>query len=122
MFHVKIKLGKSNIHGIGLFANQNISKGQLVYSINKKLDLIVSKNDFSELSKDEQSTIKHYGYFNKKDDLWHLAFDDMKFCNHSLDGNIFLDEDYILAKKYILNGEELTQDYSEFEDLREDLR
>ncbi len=122
MFHVKIELKKSKIHGIGLFAGQDISKGQKIYTGNENLDLFLSEEECSKLALDEQNTIKHYGYFDKAKSKWHLSFDDIRFCNHSSDGNITLKEKSLVAKRDIAKGEELTQDYREFEQLREKLR
>jgi uncharacterized protein len=118
MFHVKIKLSPSKIHGIGLFAEENIPKGKIVYSINKDLDLFLSNNEFQRLSEDEKRTIKHYGYFDKQLKKWHLCFDDIRFCNHDANGNIGLKNDKLVAKTSIKEGEELTQNYCEFENLR----
>ncbi|OGJ16321.1 hypothetical protein A3K73_01900 [Candidatus Pacearchaeota archaeon RBG_13_36_9] len=121
MFYIKTKLKNSRLHGLGLFAGQNIKKGQKIYTGNEKLDLFLSEEEFSRLPIDEQNTIKHYGYFDKEKHKWHLAFDDIRFCNHSSDGNITLKEKSLVAKRDIKKGEELTQNYSEFEDLRKEL-
>ena len=122
MFHIKYHLDKSSIHGIGIFADEDISEGSIVYSINDALDLIVSASDFSNLSDDERHTISHFGYLDRSSDHWHLSFDDIRFCNHSPDSNIVLKGSSLVAKKDISCGEELTQDYSEFEVLRDCLR
>jgi len=122
LFYVKTKLKESTIHGVGLFADQDIKKNANVYSSNNRLDLRVSESEFSLLSDDEKSTIKHYGYFDNKNKVWSLLFDNMRFCNHSVEGNIALHGDKVVAIRDIKNGEELTQDYGEFELLREDLK
>jgi len=118
MFHIKTKLGESKIDGIGLFSDQEILVGQKVYTPNPSLDLKISKPEFERLTDDEKSTIEHYGYLGKNDRMWHYAFDDIKFCNHSDDGNLTLQEGVLVAKRHTSNGEELTQDYNEFEELR----
>jgi len=122
MFHVKIELKKSKIHRIGLFAAQEISKGEKIYTGNEKLDLFLSEGEFSRLPEDEKNTIKHYGYLDKEKHKWHLSFDDIRFCNHGSNGNITLKDKSLVAKRDIAKGEELTQDYREFEQLREKLR
>jgi len=50
IFHIKIKLDKSKINGIGLFADEDIKKGQIIYSINNKLDLLLTSEEFFHLS------------------------------------------------------------------------
>ena len=121
MFHVLVKLDKSSIHGIGLFAAQNIKKDQKVYTANSSLDLMLSEAELARLIEDEIRTIKHYGFFDRQKQKWHYAFDDIKFCNHSADGNVTSRDGSLVAKRAILEGEEITQDYNEFEKLRDKL-
>jgi uncharacterized protein len=122
MFYVKTDLGKSLIHGIGLFSKRDIKKGERVYKSNPNLDLILSDLQFGRLEDKEKERIAHYGYFNKRTKKWHLAHDDIRFCNHSSGGNLTQVENRLIAKRDIKKGEELTQDYSEFEELREELK
>ena len=122
MFHIKTKLKISRLHGIGLFADENILKGQKVYTENPTLDLFLSDEELSKLPANEKAIIQHYGYFDRRKNKWHLSFDDIRFCNHSPDGNITLQNGVSVAKKDIKAGEELTQDYSEFEKLGDKLK
>jgi len=119
MFHVKVKPGESKIHGIGLFADEDIDEESVVYSINEKLDLLLPEVDFLDLVEDERKTIKHYGYFDKTRGMWHLSFDDIRFCNHDSDGNLTLKSNELIAKRKIMQGDEITQNYGEFEKLRD---
>lgn len=122
MFHVKTKLKESKIHGIGLFADQDIKENTIVYSASDKLNLRLSERKFARLSDDEKSTIKHYGYYDNNNNTWNLCFDNIRFCNHSIEGNIALREGKAVAIRDIKNGEEITHDYREFELLREELQ
>jgi len=121
MFHVSTKILPSKIHGLGLFANEDIPKNKIVYSINHDLDLKVSPEKFDSLSDNEKDTIKHYGYFDKRNSHWHLSFDDIRFCNHSLKANLTLVGNNLVAKHDINKDDEMTQDYNEFELLRENI-
>jgi len=114
MFKIKYFLDKSQIHGIGLFANQNIQEGNIVYVHNKDLDKIISQDEFERLELEEKRIFKHYGYFNPQEGVWRLDHDDIRFCNHSENSNITLVNGKIIAKRNIKRGEELLQDYSEF--------
>ena len=120
MFHIKIKLGESKIDGIGLFSDEDVLKDQRVYTPNPLLDISLSESEFERLNNDEKLTIKHYGYFDEVEKLWRYAFDDIRFCNHSADSNLTLKDGTIIAKKNIQKGEELTQNYNEFENSRFD--
>lgn len=61
-----------------------------------------------------------------KNNKWHLAFDDIRFCNHSKNGNVTISKNdtkyQLIAKRNINQGEEITQDYKEFEKLRKELK
>jgi len=57
--------------------------------------------------------------------MWHVDFDVSKFINHSNNATVTQDENhdeaYLIATRDIQSGEELTQDYLEFE-AQDDLR
>ncbi|MBL7059058.1 SET domain-containing protein [Candidatus Pacearchaeota archaeon] len=116
MFKIKYYLDKSKIHGLGIFAKEDIKKGKIIYVHNDKLDLILTQKEFNELNKKEKKLVLHYGYFNKKLNKWRLDHDDIRFCNHSKNSNITLFQGKIISKKNISKGEELLQNYSEFKD------
>lgn len=122
MFLVKVYLAQSKIHGIGLFANQSVKKGSIVYKANSKLDLFLTTSQFKKLESKEQAFIAHYGYFDKTLGKWHLAHDDIRFCNHSTSPNLTLEKGTLIALRDIRIGEELLQNYSDFEVLRSALR
>lgn len=115
MFHIKAKLKESPIHGIGLFADEDIKQGDKIYSANDKLNLLLTSEELSELPSDEQRTIQHYGYFDTTKNKWKISFDDIRFCNHSSDNNLIRQGGDVLAKRDIQKGEELTHDYNNFE-------
>ena len=126
MILVKTYLDKSKIHGIGLFANENIKSGAIIYKPSPGLDIKISDKDFSKLEKNCQKTIQHYGFKSKIDSMWHLAFDDIRFCNHSKKSNLFQREidniKCLVVNRDIKKDDELLQNYSEFEILRDVLK
>jgi len=67
MFYFNTIIKPSRIHGLGLFTEEDISKGKKVYRINEDLDLTLSDNHFLKLDDNEKKIIKHYGYFDKKE-------------------------------------------------------
>ncbi len=119
MFHVNVVLDKSKVHGIGLFARENIKKGWLVYTDNPNLNLLLSPESFSSLHIKEQNYIKHYGYFNQERKEWYLAFDNIRFLNHASDANVTLTDKGLCALKNIAYGQELLQDYRELHTFEE---
>lgn len=125
MIHIKYKLDNSGLHGVGLFTDENLSKGQLVYTESPLLDVNISQEQFNSLSAKEQKEIKWWGFKVPDEDIWHVDFDVSKFINHSKDGTVTQDPDhknaYLVTTRDIKSGEELTQNYLEFES-EEDLK
>ncbi len=116
MIHIKYIVKESGVHGIGLFTEQMIQKGELIYTPSPLLDLDLTVQDFLTLTDSEKEEVRYYGYFNKKHKKWHVAFDMIRILNHGAGSaaNVTQDDDMILiAKRCILKGEELLQDYAE---------
>lgn len=125
MLHIKYRLDKSHKHGIGLFADQDIRKGEVIYTSSPLLDLNISNDTFEKLTQAEKDEIRYWGFWIESQKVWHVDFDMSKFLNDSFDANTSQDfehEDaYLLATRGIQKGEELTQHYLEFES-EEDLK
>ena len=122
MLLIKVKPGISSIHGLGLFADQFIAKGTRVWQFSPILDREIPVQDFVKLSKLEQEYLLFYGFLSKKSGNYHLSFDNVKFINHAMPGNIISDlsaineiEYPLIASSDIQPGEELTQNYKDFE-------
>jgi len=116
MIHIAYKIQSSQTHGIGLFAVQDIKSGDLIYTPTPLLDVDITKEEFASLTPDEKREVMYYGYFNKKTNKWHVAFDAIRILNHGTAdvSNVTQDEDMVMtAKRNISNGEELLQDYIE---------
>lgn len=125
MIHVKYKLDKSDNHGIGLFAGEDIQKGQLIYTASPVLDLNITQEQFDSLNEKEKEEVRYWGFWIEEEKVWHVDFDVSKFINHSFEPTITQDpkytDAYLVAARDIEEGEELTQNYLEFES-KEDLR
>ena len=120
MIKIKTILKESTVHkgGIGLFACEHVRKGEIVIVPSTPgLDIELEKETFGKLTKEESEFILHYGFVNKFNGKFHLNFDNVRFINHSKDGNLSLDKktQSLSAVKDIEPGEELTEDYLEFE-------
>lgn len=119
MIHIKYKLKSSDTHGIGFFTDQDIKIGALIYTASPKLDLNISNETFESLSQNEKDEILYWGFWIENQKVWHVDFDSSKFLNHSSNGNVTQDftnpDAYLTATRDIKSGEELTQNYLEFE-------
>lgn len=124
MMHIKYRLDKSSKHGIGLFANEDIKKGELIYTASPLLDVNITQTQFDSLLDNEKREVQYWGFFDEQTKLWHVDFDVSKFINHSKEATLTQNpkhtEAYLIATRDIKKGEELTQNYLEFES-QEDL-
>lgn len=112
---VKTKIGPSSINGIGLFADQFIPKGTVVWKFMPNFDLLMSEQEINKLSKPARDQFYHYAYLDKKHGRYMLCFDDARFFNHTKNPNC--DEkidDITIAARIIQVGEELTVNYKDF--------
>lgn len=112
-------MDKSDKHGIGLFADEDLKEGQLIYTASPLLDVNLTQEQFDALSEREKEEFRWWGFFDEPSQRWHVDFDVSKFINHSIDGTVTQDKDhdeaYLVAARDIQSGEELTQNYLEFE-------
>ncbi len=119
MIQVKTKLGQSEIHGIGLFADQFISKGTVTWKYHPEFDRSFSEKEVEEMSEPARKQLFHYAYYDKKLKEYVLCFDDQRFINHSRNLkkiNIRTTPDMDVAARDIDLGEELLCDYNKFDD------
>jgi len=112
------KIGQSEINGLGVFTNEKIEKGKVLFKASPSLNTEITKEQFDALSHEEQTEFIHYGYLDKKSNKYKLGFDTaLRFLNFSKDGNVCQDKDhddtYLTAKRDIEAGEEITFDYLE---------
>jgi hypothetical protein len=125
MIHIKYKLDKSTIHGIGVFAEQDIQKGDIIFTASPVLDVNIAQDQFNLLKEAEKLEVKYWGFWMESEKVWHVDFDHIHFINHSFKANTTQDfyhpEAYLIASRDIKQGEELTQNYLEFE-TKEDLK
>lgn len=120
MLKVKTKLKQSEVHGLGLFADQEIPSGTVVWEFEPNLDISITKNEYDSLSKIQKDFFDHYGYWSEELDLYICAADNWRFTNHSdkpntgTINNSLGKEGQDIAIKDIKKGEELLFDYRSF--------
>jgi SET domain-containing protein len=120
MLLVRTKLSPSAIHGIGLFAAENIALGREVWRFEPGFDLDKTVEEVLTLPLHIQEWIKHFGYVDIHLNRHIVAIDDARFINHTDFPNIR--QDYArdvygidVALRNILVGEEITTDYRTIE-------
>lgn len=121
MLLIKATVKQSSVHGLGLFADEDIFKGTKIWKFSPGLDVEISGDKFEKLSQSEKDFILFYGFKSKKTNNYHLSHDNVRFINHSKEGNVAIDKNVddveypLIASKDIKVGEEILQDYFEFD-------
>ena len=108
MLKVKTKLKESSIHGIGLFADEFIAKGTLIFQ-EDDFTIKIKKEDLSSMDDLKIEYVKKYCYL--RDGIYHCSMDNDRFTNHSEEPNVFETETETYAAKDILPDEEITTNY-----------
>jgi SET domain-containing protein len=112
---VNTKLKNSKIAGIGLFADQLISKGDVVWKFEPSLDALFDEDQIAFFSESSRKQFYNYAFLDNKYNKWMLCGDDGRFFNHSEEPNCDdSNPDTTIAMKNILPGEELTVNYKTF--------
>ncbi len=121
---VRAKTGLSNIHSVGLFATEFIPKGAKVWEFTEGFDLVLTKESVEKLSRAAQEQFLNYAYLSKKSGKYVLCSDDARFFNHQIptnvtcrvpDGSTIAEALECFAARDIQPGEELTNNYEEFD-------
>ena len=119
MIHIQYKLDRSELHGIGLFTDEDLKTGQLIYTASPQLDLNLSERQFESLNDKEKQEVRWWGFQIPGTKQWHVDFDVSKFVNHSDKPTLTQDpgraDAWLVTTRDVEKGEELTQNYLEFE-------
>lgn len=122
MMCVKTKVLPSKIHGLGLFADQNIPKGTMIWKFTPGFDLKFTKEQILNFPKDLQIYLAFYSWKSKKSGMYCFSSDNGKYFNHSDKPNVLSaykdgEEEVITTSlKEIKAGEEILDNYSSFEE------
>ena len=114
MLQVKTKLGFSDLHGIGVFADEPIAKGRMVIRHHSDFDLKFTETEMLTLPAPMREAIEYYGTHHKKADCYFFYVDNERFLNHSAEPNLRSGTTVMFAARDIEAGEELTVDYRQF--------
>lgn len=113
MLLVKTYLGKSRIHGLGVFAGEFIRKGTKIWRWVEGFDRAYTPKQFARLPKPARDYIRHHGY--RADGEILIGMDHDHHMNHSENANTFWKNGYVIARRDIRKGVEITNDYHDFD-------
>lgn len=113
MLLVRTYLAPSAIHGIGVFAAEDVEAGQPVWQFAPGLDLVIGAEQRAALPAAFTSYLDTYAYASTEIEEGSviLSCDHAKFLNHSEDPNTESSGPLNRALRGIRAGEELTCDY-----------
>lgn len=114
MLLVKTYIGPSKIHGIGLFAAENIRKGTVVWEFNQNTTQIFWKKQFLSICNGMSlpAILEFIDHSYIKDGNIYYLNDRTKFINHSTTPNIaFKTSKTEFAIRDINAGDEITENY-----------
>jgi len=121
MLKVKTFLDVSAIHGIGIFADENIVKGSVIWEFNPYVDLVYTPEQWctlaANISIQSFAALRHYSYKEKGN--YYVCLDNAQFMNHcAVDFNVENQQDanQMLARHDIKKGEELLCNYFQYSD------
>jgi uncharacterized protein len=120
MLLVKTKLDISPIDSIGLFADEFIPRGTIIWQYTPQVDLRYTPEVYQQLKQQHNfEVLDKYIYKSRVSGLYILCSDDARFINHASNPNTVdtLEdaEGLTIASVDIYPGEEITSDYESFD-------
>jgi len=121
MLMVKTKVLPSPLHGYGLFADQDIPEGTVIWKFTPGFDRKFTREEILAFPDLLQIFIYKYCWRSKKSKLYCFSADDGKYFNHADEPNCLSkyedDEEEVITRTLhdIKTGEELTDNYNSFE-------
>lgn len=121
MLLISTKLKESALHGIGLYSNESIPSGTVIWKFTPGFDLRFTPLQVLAFPDTLQAYLYKYTWKGKISKLQCLTSDGTRYLNHSTTPNIRIEykegeeELTMIAQKDIEEGEELTVNYNDLE-------
>ena len=113
MFLIDTYLDKSKIQGVGVFAKENIKKGQLIKEVRPDFEIEFNKDNLPKMPLALAKLIDTHAYERELGSkILVMGIDNEKYVNHSNDPSV---NDNGIALKDIKIGDEITLDYKDFD-------
>jgi SET domain-containing protein len=109
----KTSVRPSGIHGLGLFAEEEIPAGGVVWRFHPAVDIPMDESLWSDLPTHVRNRLLRGSWVSRGGVRWGSLDDDCRM-NHSDEPNIRMEGDTMVAARDIEVGEEITCRYGDF--------
>jgi SET domain-containing protein len=82
MMIVKNYVAPSKIHGVGLFAGENVEKDQIIYVLTPGIDLVMTPDAIEKFGEEFSRFMGVYAYRDIKSGEITISLDNARFMNH----------------------------------------
>jgi len=114
MMIVKNYVAASAIHGVGLFAGEDIAEGQIVYVYTPGVDIAMTREEMSSFGPEFTRFMIIYAYEDMTDHHMVISIDNSRLMNHASDPNTAWNSRQGWATRPIAKDDEITCDYLTF--------
>ncbi len=83
MMLIETELRPSPIHGIGVFLLQPVSRGDLIWRFDARIDRVYTEAEIATLSEHMQRFLRTYSTWHQATALWVFCGDNGRHFNHS---------------------------------------
>jgi len=83
MLTVRASAKPSKIQGIGLFADEKIAKGTIMWKFDPRFDISYDPAEVEKFPDIQKEQIDRYAYLSKTSGKYIYSMDDSRFTNHS---------------------------------------
>ena len=113
MLLIDTYLDKSKIQGVGVFAKENVKKGQKIKEVRPEFEIEFNQDNLPRMPLSLAKFIDTHSYEKELGSkILVMGIDNEKYLNHSIDPSV--DDDGI-ALKDINIGDEITINYNDFD-------
>lgn len=117
MLLVRTSVRQSPIHGLGVFAEEDIPEGAILWRFEPFLDRVINEQELGAMPDHLVDFIEIYSEYFPELGVLVLSGDNDRFTNHSDDPNTEVvlpngPEAHVRARRLIVAGEEITCDYN----------
>ena len=87
MLIIRTTVRPSSIHGLGLFADQKILQGAIIWVMHKNLDQIISEEQWHVLPMPAKECLHTFMYWSRLKNNYVICLDNARYMNHSVIAN-----------------------------------